>query len=622
MFKKKSILALLIFISSKAFSQEAEEIIFYGKNNPKTKTINKERKRSVNQENEPSIKVEIKGHNINPTNQKDAENRSIFTVEPDATFSIKVNINSFSKIDLKNVEIENYDDFSFQRSASSNSFSSINGEESWQQSKEFSFVSPAENGNYILGPFNIETSEESLQKEAMVIQVKELSYEQASSRPCYAILETENDNPFIMQEFKIRLKIFSKENEIFQPEPQIINLPNFEKKDLGKEETKEVINGKSYKVETYHYTATPTKTGKLEIPPIGISYVSKQIIDSPFWGRMEVPKEGFIRSNRLHLNVLEIPENQKDVDAVGSFSSIKMETNKNIANSNEPIILKLTLEGSGNLDQISHPKLKLNKKIKHYKSKESVNSLKTQKAFEYILQIPLAGSYKIPKQEFTFFNPENKKYETIFSNSIEIELENSESVASVNSNSNNKPLDKNNNSKTEDFNSKNNNFDDFFIQNNNSLFSYIPKKMPETIFYLFVFLILFSNLIILLKEKIYFWFRKKHIAKTTIKKLKQIKHKSEYHKALEAFNFFLKIKFEINDPHLSDKKIIWIIKNLKFDTNQINDFEKTFQNVYRMTFANDNIEDEVKKETINNLILWIKKIDLKDHLAVGNKENA
>lgn len=204
--------------------------------------------------------------------------------------------------------------------------------------------------------------------------------------------------------------------------------------------TTEVINGKQYRVGVLKRAALfPSQTGELSITPFELNVPvqiqkkkrSNNIFDDFFndpFGRSET-YEYNAKSNTVKISVLPLPEAKKPesfAGAVGRFeitSSIEQKKYK----TNEPITLKLTISGSGNIKLLNIPELTLPTGLDKYEPKTdeqiSAGAVVTGvKTIEYVIVPRIAGIKEIPPIEFSYFDPSKKSYVTLTTQSYTIDI--------------------------------------------------------------------------------------------------------------------------------------------------------------------------------------------------------
>lgn len=208
--------------------------------------------------------------------------------------------------------------------------------------------------------------------------------------------------------------------------------------------TRETINEKSYQVHTIsQWLLFPQKSGKISIDASTLSAIAQ--IESPgsqnndlyglFMGGREVERiERKLQTNKLTITVLDLPQPQPANfnGAIGDFS-MTSEISDNTFSANSAGTIKLSLKGRGNFPLITAPKADIPPTFESYDTKTSdkiTNSSSGSSGtikWEYPFIARAEGAYEIPAIEFTFFDPKTKKYETLSSGNMPVEITRSES---------------------------------------------------------------------------------------------------------------------------------------------------------------------------------------------------
>lgn len=200
--------------------------------------------------------------------------------------------------------------------------------------------------------------------------------------------------------------------------------------------TVENVNGKPYRTVTWsQYVMFPQMTGKLEIPPLtfeGVVVQANRDID-PFEaffnggsGYVEVKKQ--IKAPGLSIQVDPLPERPADFSGgVGQFS-ITVKLDKTEVSANDPVTLRVTISGNGNLKLIKEPQVKFPADFDKYDAKQTDKTRLTTNGIEGsmiydILAVPRhQGTYEIPPIEFTYYDTQANAYKTIKTDSFTLHV--------------------------------------------------------------------------------------------------------------------------------------------------------------------------------------------------------
>lgn len=191
--------------------------------------------------------------------------------------------------------------------------------------------------------------------------------------------------------------------------------------------TVEHVNGKPYRTVTWsQYVMFPQMTGKLEIPSItfeGVVVQSNPNID-PFEaffnggsGYIEVKKQ--IKAPGMSIEVLPLPERPTGFSGgVGQFS-VKATLDQTEVKANDPVTLRITVSGTGNMKLLKEPVVKFPQDFDKYDAKQNdetkltSNGIEGSVTWEFLAVPRHQGSYDIPPVEFTYYDTRENAYRTL-----------------------------------------------------------------------------------------------------------------------------------------------------------------------------------------------------------------
>lgn len=192
----------------------------------------------------------------------------------------------------------------------------------------------------------------------------------------------------------------------------------------------EVLNGRRFNSAVLKKAALfPSQSGKLSVTPFELSVpvqirrqrgrnnVFDEFFNDPFFSRPETI-EYEAKSNTVRINVKSLPKTDSPsfTGAVGDYAMDVSIDKQNVV-VNEPITLKVTLSGKGNLKLVQLPELKVPTGFEVYDPKVNENiqrghTINGNKSFEYLLVPRRPGQKVLPPIEFTYFDPKQEKYIT------------------------------------------------------------------------------------------------------------------------------------------------------------------------------------------------------------------
>jgi hypothetical protein len=189
----------------------------------------------------------------------------------------------------------------------------------------------------------------------------------------------------------------------------------------------EQFNGRPYKTVTWQqYVMFPQATGKLEIPSItyeGVVAQQNRNID-PFEaffnggsGYIEVKKQ--IKAPGITIQVDPLPQRPAGFSGgVGSFS-IDAKLERSDVKANDPVKLRVTVSGVGNMKLLKQPVVEFPKDFDSYDAKVTDKTRLTTQGLEGsiiydFLAVPRhQGTYEIPPIAYTYFDPQANAYKTV-----------------------------------------------------------------------------------------------------------------------------------------------------------------------------------------------------------------
>lgn len=210
--------------------------------------------------------------------------------------------------------------------------------------------------------------------------------------------------------------------------------------------TKEIIGGYRYSVaKIREIVLFPQRSGELEIDPLQMKFIVQKRVQGggqsmfdQFFGRVE-NVEYDLKSKPIKITVLPHPANAPEdfTNAVGKLD-MKVDVSANEVKANEAINIKIKISGKGNLPLIDVPELSFPSDFETYDPKINDNVKTTiagvsgSKEFDYLVIPRHPGKFKLDPITFSYFDPSTKKYKTIASDPIEINVLKGDGTAAEN----------------------------------------------------------------------------------------------------------------------------------------------------------------------------------------------
>ncbi len=360
---------------------------------------------------------------------------------------------------VANFQAPNFKDFLVLSGPNqSSSMQIINGAVSGSRAFTY-YLQPRSMGKFTIGSAAISVKGQTLKSAPLTIEVvKGGGNQQAKKESNNHEVSTKEigDNVFIRaivdknsvyqgEQVTVTYKLYTRLNI---QSPQISKLPSYQGFWSEEIETsnqisfsRENYDGKVFNVATLKKAALfPTQTGELSVTPfelkIPVLIQRKRksnnpfddFFDDPFFGRTE-SVEYTAKSNTVKVKVLSLPQTSLASfnGAVGDYSLQSSIDKKNVKQ-NEPVTLKVTLSGEGNINLLDMPELQIPNGFEKYEPKISatvsrVGIINGKKSFELLIIPRVSGSFEIAPMQFTFFNPKKKTYETASSPAYSITVE-------------------------------------------------------------------------------------------------------------------------------------------------------------------------------------------------------
>jgi hypothetical protein len=480
----------------------------------------------------------------------------------------------------------------------------VNGKVSYSQTYSY-IVAPSRKGNLTISGATIEYRGQVIKSNPVVVEVVDaIELPKDPNDPNYIANQNvhlevmvSNASPYLGEGIYVEYRLYFS-NNIAISDFDIKELPEFNgfwNQDIKIEQVA-VKNGK-YQGEDYRYftikkaVLIPQKSGKLALEPLS----SDLIIGVPtgrgdFFGN---PITRNVRKNfktiKKTIRVKTLPLEGKPADyngAVGDFE-MSVTTSKESLQANESTQLKVEVSGKGNLKLFEIPKVTTPQELEVYtpehkeKLRISVSGTKGLRGevFDSYTVVPqFKGKYKIPPVSFSYFNPKDKKYHTIVSENIFVnvtqgkELSTNSDQAAAISGAVNKQLVTANKSFR-------------YIQTDTNFVSLdIEDFFKSNLFYLLLFLPFLAipfAIVIGKKQKErandLIGNRTRKADKLARKFLSQAKKllgkKEEFYIALEkALHNYLKAKLQIETSEISKERIVELLTKKGVDAEMIKSF--------------------------------------------------
>ncbi len=323
---------------------------------------------------------------------------------------------------------ENREDVVVQFAGSTQLMNYVNGT-SLKEEYIFKYVMIIKNkGNFELGPIVGQDSDgNTIRSQKITIVVGDIGQAKYTGNEPYILdMDCGTDTVYLGQKLKIELNFCHRLGfEDLAIENTLFDDVTIGHQDNNWTTSKKTIEGKEYSCKKMGIEIFPKKVGNLIIPSFKATFISQQRQDRGLLGFFGFANSKIIESHPKQLQVIPLPYSQmyKNVQAIGKFQSATFTIDQKKGQVGEGIHAKMIIQGDGNLDILHHPELILPEGINFYEgnsSLERIDDTTSKKTFDWILQSDNPGNFIIDAQSFVYFDPVDKKYKKLRTNSAEL----------------------------------------------------------------------------------------------------------------------------------------------------------------------------------------------------------
>ncbi len=340
-------------------------------------------------------------------------------------------------------------DFDVYSSGRNQSISIVNGAFSSSLELNYTLV-PKKIGSLLIGPVVVKDKNEmvvsdpikitvkkpgSLQKRPQAEQRSTRRQDQKQREDFFIEQTVDKTDPYVGEQVTLTFRFYQSVNLWQQPSLEWPEYAGFTVEDLPpNSRSYQYVNGKRYLVTEIKRALFPVTPGKVTID------TPRLTIKPDDFGSMMDPfsffDRDFFRSGRpkvltarpIGLNVRPLPQKRKPEGFSGAVGNYKIgaEVDKDSVGVDEPITLKVILSGTGNIKSLPPVQMPELADFRVYESgkTESIDNkgrvVSGSKTFEQAIIPRTSGVFTIPSLEYSFFNPERGRYETVRTRPIEI----------------------------------------------------------------------------------------------------------------------------------------------------------------------------------------------------------
>ena len=232
----------------------------------------------------------------------------------------------------------------------------------------------------------------------------------------------------------VAIKVFTQENLVSLGNPVFPEISGFYRQDVKipplERLVRESVDGNIYGTGVISkFVFFPQKAGTLKIGSFSI--------DCGIEGAASARSRGFINpfedrtitknisSPELSIEVMPLPTGApvSFTGGVGKFT-ISASIDKKELNANDAFTLAVEIKGSGNIKLLEAPNIMFPQEFEVFEPKVTSQTAESAvdgvKKIEYVIIPRIAGEYSIPAIDFSYFDPSDKAYRTVSSESMHI----------------------------------------------------------------------------------------------------------------------------------------------------------------------------------------------------------
>jgi hypothetical protein len=326
--------------------------------------------------------------------------------------------------------IPKIDGLTFAGPSMSQNFSMVNGQTSQSLSLAYQ-ITPTRTGEFIIPAIEVNVGGQTYWTQPIKVTVDKPGAQTELSQRLFAKVNLPSQQIYLGQTVPLEVLIYSRADDLLKGLATL----NCDADGLGFKflnNTKsgtQVINGESFNVVVIQGAISPTHTGTLNFGPC---VIKAQLVvprknrggwpfgDSMFdemMGRVEV-REVPVTIDAVPVEVLPLQEEGRPADFTGAVGQWNLEVTAKPTDVavGDPITLTMKISGTGNIDTVATPQLKLSDNFKTYDptSKTTKNELSTtgERVFQQVLIPKSTEATELPEVRLSYFDPAGKTYKT------------------------------------------------------------------------------------------------------------------------------------------------------------------------------------------------------------------
>jgi len=343
-------------------------------------------------------------------------------------------------------QIPQLPDFNVYSSGQSQSISIVNGKIS--SSVTFNFVLvPRKVGKFTIPAFSLQFGGKVYTTSPIEIEVVQGQVQPSPPAPSQPSPQTgaqlfvtgsvDKKTAYVNEQITYSFKFYRRVNLLSNPHYKPPDFTGFWVEDLPPQRTYyENLDGQRYFVVEVKTALFPTAPGEYTIGSASLvcnveDFSPSSIFDDDFFRSFfSRGKTQTLTTQPIHIKVLPLPAQGKPQNFAGTVGkyTISAVLDKNTVEANQPVTLKVTISGRGNIKTISQPGIEELKGFRKYETITSTNISKENyivqgsKTFTTMLVPQAPGQFIIPAIQTTYFDPEARAYRTILTSPITLNV--------------------------------------------------------------------------------------------------------------------------------------------------------------------------------------------------------
>jgi len=372
--------------------------------------------------------------------------------------SLQLALNFSNAQDISALDLSTIEGFQTRYLGPSTMMSIVNGKVSGSITHNYMLL-PTKIGSFKIGPFKFQHNGDQytsnqLSIEVLSAQAQSSTQSSTSNQPApelrelsdrlFVTIQTEKERAYLNEIIPLTIRLYVNRLGI-----RDIQLPEFSHEGFSvaafdkPNQYQEVRNGINFDVIEFNTAIFGLRPGEFKLGPAQIKcnlITPKQTrsrspfdaqggfganIFDDFFARYEThPLD--LKSNEITCAILSLPQENKPIDFSGALGNFEFEVTAAPleVKLGDPITLKMTVNGQGNLNTVGVPKLRSVDGLKIYEPQ--IKQEANKKSFEQII-MPMSREVKeVPAISFDFFDTSSGQYKTISRGPFPIVIINSE----------------------------------------------------------------------------------------------------------------------------------------------------------------------------------------------------